>query len=405
MANFRVMPGKWAPIKMWTNGVPVEDEALRQLERTADLEFIFPHIAVMPDVHVGKGATVGSVIPTLRAIIPAAVGVDLGCGMQAVRTNLKAHELPDSLLALRTTIESIIPHGRTDNGGANDRGAWGDPPSDVLDQWADLKLEYMLLLADTPQIETRRHPAHQLGTLGTGNHFIEVCLDKEDRVWVMLHSGSRGPGNRIGTHFISKAKELCNDWFITLPESDLAYLAESAPEFELYCDAVLWAQKYALANRNVMMRRALTALAAHTRPVIAEEEVVDCHHNYIAKEHHFGENVWVTRKGAVRARKGDLGIIPGSMGARSFIVRGLGNPQSLCSCSHGAGRKMSRTAAKKLFSVEDHAKATQGIECRKDVEMLDESPGAYKSIDDVMAAQSDLVEIVHELHQVLCVKG
>ncbi len=390
---------------MWTNGVPVEEEATAQLERVSDMPFVHPHVAVMPDVHVGKGATIGSVIPTKGAIIPAAVGVDLGCGTQAVMTSLVASDLPDSLAELRTTIEAAIPHGRTDNGGENDKGSWGLVPTDVEQAWDSLKLEHYMIVEDTPEVQTRRHPIHQLGTLGTGNHFVEVCLDLQDRVWVMLHSGSRGVGNRIGTHFISRAKELCKDWFIQLEDSDLSYLPETAPEFHDYCEAVLWAQKFAAANRNVMMRRALAALAAHTNQFVLREQVVDCHHNYIAKENHFGQNLWVTRKGAVRARVGDMGIIPGSMGAKSFIVRGLGNPESLCSCSHGAGRKMSRTAAKKLFSVEDHIKATEGIECRKDADMIEESPPVYKDIQAVMDAQSDLVEIVHELHQVLCVKG
>lgn len=398
-----------APLKKWTRGVQVEDQAHDQLLNVARLPFIHKHVAVMPDVHWGMGATVGSVIPTKGAIVPAAVGVDIGCGMVAHRTSLTASDMPDNLLGVRTAIEAAIPHGRTDNGGKNDRGAWGDPPEDVADT---LKASGLLpRLADLVSAHdaigraAERAPNH-LGTLGTGNHFIEVCLDEDQRVWVMLHSGSRGIGNKIGTHFIELAKADMRRWFINLPDADLAYLVEGADNFAAYVSAVSWAQEFALLNRETMMRRALRALAeALGRPFEPGEVAVNCHHNYVAKEHHFGANVWVTRKGAVRARKDDLGIIPGSMGARSYIVRGRGNPESFHSCSHGAGRAMSRGAAKRAFTLEDHAAATAGIECRKDVDVIDETPGAYKPIDAVIAAQADLIEVVHTLRQVVCVKG
>lgn len=394
-----------APVKIWTTDV--EDGALEQLLQTSELPFIYKHIAVMPDVHWGMGSTVGSVVPTKKAIIPAAVGVDIGCGMMALKLNIMGKDLPDSLLAVRSAIEAAIPHGRTDDGGVNDRGAWHDPPYAVLTQ-------HNLLVAGLGQI-VDKHPklaraekraVHQLGTLGTGNHFIEVCLDKEDYVWIMLHSGSRGIGNKIGSYFIAQAKEQMERWHIKTPNPDLAYLPEGSPLFEDYWRAVNWGQEFARINRELMMIATLQAMRESLARNIAGSEVaVSCHHNYVTKEHHFGEDVYVTRKGAVRAREGDLGIIPGSMGTRSFIVRGKGNPDSFHSCSHGAGRKMSRTSAKKQFTVEDLAKATTGIECRKDEGVLDEIPQAYKDIDQVMAYQSDLVDVVAELHQVICVKG
>lgn len=390
------------PIKAWTDGVPVEDAALKQLHNASRLPFVHKHIAVMPDVHWGMGATVGSVIATKGAIIPAAVGVDIGCGMVAVKTHLGAVDLPDSLRAIRSAIESAVPHGRTDNGGTNDRGAWGE--SQDLGHMAD---GLQKIVAKHPKIErpAQRAPRH-LGTLGTGNHFIEVCLDESQAVWVMLHSGSRGIGNAIGSYFIEKAKEDMRRWFINLPDVDLAYLPQGSEMFNDYVEAVHWAQEFALENRRRMMAATLRAIGASLGRVIGgSETAVNCHHNYVAWENHFGDNVLVTRKGAVRAREGDLGIIPGSMGAKSFIVRGKGNKDSFCSCSHGAGRAMSRTEARRRFTLEDHAKATEGVECRKDADVIDETPAAYKSIDAVMAAQADLVEIVHTLKQVLCVKG
>lgn len=409
MSRFEAVSDGRALVKAWTRGVPFEDEARRQVLDAAALPFVHRHVAVMPDVHAGIGATVGSVIPTKGALVPAAVGVDIGCGMVAVETNLTANDLPSDLRPLREAIERRVPHGRTDNGGSNDRGGWGDPPPRVVRAWEALSAgAYERLAATHPRAIQRRAPIYQLGTLGTGNHFVEVCLDDspEKRVWFMLHSGSRGPGNRIGSYFIERAKEECARWFVDLPNPDLAYLPEGTPLFEDYRDAILWAQDYARTNRDLMMEGVFEAARVTLgRDVVAGELAVNCHHNYVARENHFGANVWVTRKGAVRARRGDLGIIPGSMGARSYIVRGLGNPESFDSCSHGAGRAMSRAEARRRFSVADHVAATAGVECRKDEDVVDETPAAYKDIDLVMAAQSDLVEIVRTLKQVVCVKG
>ena len=396
-------------IKAWTKGVPVEDDAMKQLENTASLPFVFKHVAAMPDVHFGMGATVGSVVATKGAIVPAAVGVDIGCGMCAVKTDLKASDLPDNLHELRTAIEASTPHGRTNDGQAGDRGAWGEVPGSVLAVWDGKCVQrYEDILHRHPAIRPRVHPAHQLGTLGTGNHFIELNIDEDQNVWVMLHSGSRGIGNKIGQYFIERAKEEMRKYHIDayLPDRDLAYLVENTVLFDDYMSAVSWAQDFAAFNRALMMGQVLVALeVALGRGITFTDKAIMCHHNYVDREHHFGENVLVTRKGAVRAREGDLGIIPGSMGAKSFIVRGKGTKESFCSCSHGAGRKMSRTQAKKLFSLDDHIKATEGVECRKDLDVIDETPAAYKSIDAVMAAQADLVEILHTLKGVLCVKG
>jgi len=360
----------------------------------------------MPDVHAGIGATVGSVIATRGAIIPAAVGVDIGCGMIAARTTLSAADLPDSLRELRSAIEAAVPHGRTANGGPGDRGAWGDLPAEVADAWAELDPAYRVLVDKFPKLG-RGSAASHLGTLGTGNHFIEVCLDEADRVWFMLHSGSRGVGNRIGSFFIELAKKDMRTWLVSLPDENLAYLPEGTEHYGDYWKAVSWAQKFAAKNRELMMTSVVRAAkrGGQLPPFELTDTAVNCHHNYVAREHHYGADVLVTRKGAVRAAEGDLGIIPGSMGAKSFIVRGKGNPESFCSCSHGAGRRMSRTAAKKTFSLRDHEEATQGIECRKDADVIDETPAAYKSIEDVMRAQRDLVDVVHTLRQVVCVKG
>jgi tRNA-splicing ligase RtcB len=395
-----------APIRAWINGVPFEPDARAQLERIARLPFIHHHVAVMPDVHLGKGATVGSVIATKSAIIPAAVGVDIGCGMMAVRTSLRAEALPDDLHGLRSAIERAVPHGRTDNGGRNDRGAWRDPPPAAADAWNQIRPGYERIIARHPKLDRGSHVTH-LGTLGTGNHFIEVCLDQQDQVWIVLHSGSRGVGNRIGTYFIEVAKADMRRWFVNLPDEDLAYLPEGTEHFDEYVEAVHWAQEYARLNRELMMAALIDGMRASGKlpGFEARLEAVNCHHNYVERENHFGENVLVTRKGAVRARRGDLGIIPGSMGARSYIVRGLGNDASFHSCSHGAGRAMSRNEARRRFTVADHVAATAGIECRKDADVIDETPMAYKSIDQVMEAQCDLVEIVHTLRQVVCVKG
>jgi len=403
---FELTPTSGVPIKAWTRGVPVEEEAKRQLLNIATLPFIYRWIAVMPDVHLGKGATVGSVIPTRKAIIPAAVGVDIGCGMMAVRTSLGASDLPDDLHALRTTIEAAVPHGRTDRGGPNDRGAWRNPPQRAIEMWSHLQPKYSAIVARHPRLG-KGNDLNHLGTLGTGNHFIEVCLDESESVWVVLHSGSRGVGNRIGQYFIELAKQDMRRWMINLPDEDLAYLPEGTEHFNDYVKGVHWAQSYAMRNRELMMESIIAALRQSSLlpPFNAEVEVVNCHHNYVAVEEHYGERVFVTRKGAVRAGKDDLGIIPGSMGAKSFIVRGKGNPESFESCSHGAGRAMSRNEAKRRFTVEDHVRATAGIECRKDEDVIDETPAAYKSIDDVMRAQSDLVDVIHTLRQIVVVKG
>jgi tRNA-splicing ligase RtcB len=345
------------------------------------------------------------VFATSGAIVPAAVGVDIGCGMIAVETSLTASQLPDDLREVRSAIERAVPHGRTDNGGRNDRGAWRTPPARVTEAWTRLEPGYRAVVEKHPTL-ARGADVAQLGTLGTGNHFIEVCLDERDRVWFMLHSGSRGVGNRIGTHFIELAKKDMRRWFINLPDMDLAYLAEGSEHFGSYVRALKWALEYARTNRELMMAAVVDSIrSCGLPPFEVQGEAVNCHHNYVAREEHFGAEVWLTRKGAVRAGAGDYGIIPGSMGARSYIVRGKGNAQSFHSCSHGAGRSMSRTAARKRFTVKDHAKATAGIECRKDPDVIDETPAAYKPIEDVMRAQEDLVEIVHTLRQVVCVKG
>jgi tRNA-splicing ligase RtcB len=391
-------------IKCWTRGVSFDENSRKQMLNVAQMPFIYKWVAAMPDVHAGIGATVGSVIPTSGAIIPAAVGVDIGCGMMALRTTLNARDLPDNLLPVREAIEKAVPHGRTDNGGKNDVGGWQNIPSNVTDAWAGLEKRYQAILAKHPKARGANGVNH-LATLGTGNHFIEVCLDENDSVWFMLHSGSRGVGNRIGTYFIELAKEDMRKWFINLPDMDLSYFAEGTEHFREYVEAVHWAQDFARCNRELMMENIVNAIRNVSPPFEIGEEAVNCHHNYVARENHFGKNILVTRKGAVRARKGDLGIIPGSMGARSYIVRGLGNSESFESCSHGAGRTMSRTEAKKRFTIADHCAATEGIECRKDADVIDETPAAYKPIDAVMEAQKDLVEIVHTLKQVICVKG
>ena len=406
MSGYTFIETGGAPIKAWTNGVPVEDTARQQLVNVAQLPFIYKHVAAMPDVHLGIGATVGSVIATKGAVIPAAVGVDIGCGMMAVRTSLGANDLPDSLAGIRAAIEKAVPHGRTDNGGPRDRGAWSEPPASVVEAWAGAGMEAGLaaLVDRHPKLRHGRALDH-LGTLGTGNHFIEICLDEADRVWVMLHSGSRGIGNRIGTYFIELAKQDMRRWFVNVPDTDLAYLPQGSEHYNDYMKAVSWAQRFARLNRQVMMNSVMAALERFFPRIALDALAVNCHHNYVATERHFGKEVLVTRKGAVRAGAGELGIIPGSMGARSFIVRGKGNPHSFCSCSHGAGRQMSRNEARKRFTLDDHAAATAGVECRKDRDVLDETPGAYKDIDAVMAAQADLVEVVHTLRQVVCVKG
>jgi tRNA-splicing ligase RtcB len=399
-------PEGGVPVKAWVRGVQLEDAARRQVENVARMPFVGPWVAVMPDVHWGMGATVGSVIPTERAIIPAAVGVDIGCGMMAARTSLVANDLPDDLRGVRTAIEARVPHGRTNDGRPGDRGAWGDPPQTHREAWGRLAPRFEEIVAQHPRLG-RGEDLNHLGTLGTGNHFVEVCLDESDRVWFLLHSGSRGVGNRIGRYFIELAKKDMRRWFVNLPDQDLAYLPEGTEHFGSYVRAVSWAQDYARSNRELMMRSVAAAVrdVPGIPPFEAQVEAVNCHHNYVAKERHAGRDVWLTRKGAVRAGLGELGIIPGSMGARSYIVRGKGNPESFESCSHGAGRAMSRAEARRSFTVADHEAATAGVECRKDADVIDETPAAYKPIDAVMEAQRDLVEVVHTLRQVVCVKG
>ncbi|PYU16660.1 MAG: RNA-splicing ligase RtcB [Acidobacteria bacterium] len=397
---------KGVPIKAWTKGVPLEDQARAQLLNVAQLPFIFKWVAAMPDVHWGIGATVGSVIPTKGAIIPAAVGVDIGCGMMAVQTDLNARDLPDNLKPIRSAIEKAVPHGRTNHGGKGDVGGWQQIPARNAEVWQSLKPRYDAILEKHPKLDRGNHANH-LGTLGTGNHFIEVCLDEADNVWFMLHSGSRGVGNRMGSYFIELARKDMQKFFINLPDKDLAYFSEGTEHFDDYVEAVEWAQDFARFNRELMMEQIVNAVrtSGEVRPFVAELKAINCHHNYVARESHYNQNILVTRKGAVRAREGDMGIIPGSMGARSYIVRGKGNPESFMSCSHGAGRAMSRAEAKRRFTIEDHRRMTEGVECRKDADVIDETPAAYKQIEAVMAAQSDLVDVVHTLHQVVCVKG
>lgn len=396
-------------IRAWTQGVEFEQEAFNQVYNVAGLPFIHKHVAVMPDVHWGIGATVGSVIPTKGAIIPAAVGVDIGCGMIAQRLDLRADDLPDDLRPMQMAIEKAVPVGRTHNGSTADRGAWGCVPREHNAALAMLSVGRATMLADHPKIAHKRWE-NQFGTLGTGNHFIEICLDQDGFVWVMLHSGSRGQGNAIGRYFISLAREDMRKWFVNLPDENLAYIPEGTEHFKAYWFAVKWAQRYASISRELMLDNVLGVLRVMSRcgklPTFAcLEEFINCHHNYVDRENHYGSNVFVTRKGAVRAREGDRGIIPGSMGARSYIVRGKGNRESFTSCSHGAGRRMSRKKARDTFTTADHEHATLGIACRKDSSVLDETPGAYKDIDAVMAAQQELVEVEHTLKQVVCVKG
>lgn len=367
------------PIKIWSDIETVEPEALQQLRNIAKLPYIFRHVAVMPDVHLGKGATVGSVIASSGAISPAAVGVDIGCGMLAAPMGCPIDDL-GPLALVRSKIENTVPVAF--NGHAKAEG-----------------LDFLPTPSERVKSVAGR-AAHQMGTLGGGNHFIEICDGGNGDAWLMLHSGSRNVGKETAEIHIRKAKSLMAIWQIDLSDPDLAYLAQGAPEFDEYMADLDWCQMYAYANRKTMFE-----IIFRTLNLPEPSEVVNCHHNYVATENHFGQNVMVTRKGAVRARLGDLGIIPGSMGQRSYIVRGLGNPESFCSCSHGAGRRHSRTAAKKLFTVADLEAQTSGVECRKDVGVLDEIPSAYKPIDEVMANQSDLVEIVRELRAVLCVKG
>jgi len=408
---YNTIKGTLVDVKMWTKHVPVESGAIDQLRSITKLPFVFKHVAAMPDVHVGVGSTVGTVLATKSAVIPAAVGVDIGCGMIACRISLKAEDLPTNLHRLRNEIEAMVPVGFDDHNTARLNGKGHQHTSTLLNnQFNQLKTGLDAITRKHPAIDKMVHGSEekshrQLGSLGGGNHFIELCLDENNDVWIMLHSGSRGIGNAIGRYFIELAQQDMEHQKIQLPNKDLAYLQEGSKHYGDYVEAVGWAQEYARRNRDVMLALVITAMTRFLPKFTVTKEAINCHHNYVSEETHYGEDVIITRKGAVSAQMGELGIIPGSMGAKSFIVRGLGNVESFCSCSHGAGRVMSRSAAKKKITVDDHIKATEGVECRKDADMIDESPAAYKSIDDVMLSQADLVEIVHTLKQVLCVKG
>jgi len=394
----KVITDHRVPVKIWTDDV--DERSIEQLTNIASLPFIHHHVAAMPDVHLGIGATIGSVIATHKAIIPAAVGVDLGCGMVAARLSLTANEIDEK--ALQKVFDQIsrdVPVGRAQHRDEQVLVDAAKPFEPGLKSLTDRHPELLKAFGKFSKW------TNQMGTLGGGNHFIEVCLDETNQVWVMLHSGSRGIGNAIASYFIALARKDMERWMIQLPDRDLAYFPEGSEHFADYVEAVHWAQDYAMQNRTSMLELVLSALQRHLPPFTVTTEAVNCHHNYVAQEHHYGENVWVTRKGAIRAREGDLGIVPGSMGARSFIVRGLGNPESFCSSAHGAGRKMSRTAAEKQFTVADMVAQTKGVICRKDKDVIDEIPGAYKDIDQVMANQADLTEILHTLKQVVCVKG
>lgn len=387
------------PIKVWTNDIEVE--ALTQLKNLARLPFIAGSgIACMPDVHAGIGSTVGSVIATDRAIIPASVGVDIGCGMNAVRLSIKASQLPESLKVIRDEIEKVVPLG------AGGRHQKEFKLENLYSRLPNASFNVCKDLNENISQDYWKKAGSQLGTLGSGNHFIEICIDENQDVWVMLHSGSRGIGNMIGSYYIEKAKKDMEKFFISLPDADLAYFPQDTENFDKYMEAVNWAQSYALENRKVMMEDVIDVLRKQIPIEFAiTQEAINCHHNYVEKEHHFGRNLWITRKGAIRAREGDLGIIPGSMGQRSYIVRGKGNLDSYCSCSHGAGRSMSRKEAKRRFTVADLIAQTEGVECRKDADVIDEIPSSYKNIDEVMANQTDLVEVLHVLKQVVCIKG
>ncbi len=394
-------------IKGWHDGVKVEEKALDQLRNLSKLPFIYKWVASMADIHWGNGSAVGTILPTLGAIVPSAVGVDLGCGMIAVNTGLRREDFGGNLGYLRERIEKAVPCGRSDNGGPRDIGAWGEVPDHIMRVWADeFSMEYLEIIAKHPGAHAK-NTVTQLGTLGTGNHFIELSATEAGEVWIVLHSGSRGLGNKIGSYFTGLAKELCAKWFIDLPDPELAYLPAKSEEFQDYLKAVHFAQRFALVNRKIMLKATMDAVSNFLgKPILLEEsDIINCHHNYVAWEHHYGKNVLVTRKGAVRAQDGDRGIIPGSMGARTYIVKGLGNPESFCSCSHGAGRAMGRNEAKRTFTVEQHAAATTGVECDKTADTLDETPNCYKPIEDVMRAQADLVTPLVALKQFLCVKG
>lgn len=379
------------PIKVWIKDMwnNLEPQALEQAKKVSRLPFIHKHVALMPDAHLGKGACVGSVIASNGAIVPSLVGVDIGCGMLAAKTNLTASDLPTNLQSLRFAIETVVPVGHNCHEYAK------NPKLDP---------KQLTVYADLPT-KTYARIGTQVGTLGGGNHFIEICLDENDDVWVMLHSGSRNIGKEVAEKHIGKAKGLMKQMFINLEDKDLSYFARDTAEYNNYLADVLWCQNYAARNREFMFESVIKAIQIHMPQTEVVGEITSCHHNYISLENHYGTNVIITRKGAIRAREGDLGIIPGSMGAKSFIVKGKGNKESFCSCSHGAGRKMSRSEAKRTFTVSDLEAQTAGVECRKDASVVDEIPGAYKDIDIVMDNQKDLVEVVHTLKQIMCIKG
>ena len=412
MNNFEVIQpsgddgSKGIPIFMWNKGVKFEEAAINQLINLSRMPFVYHHIAAMPDTHFGLGATVGSVFATKGAVFPASVGVDIGCGMLAVKTNLKVEQVPTEIRPrLRAEIERAVPMGRTNNGRSGDRGAWGEVPEKIQNVWGkELAERFELVCEHAPEVRKSNSLQH-LGTLGTGNHFIEIQHDAEDNIWIMLHSGSRGVGNKIGTLYINKAKDEMKRWKIHIPDPDLAYLPQGHELYDKYIKALHWAQDFALWNRHLMFESVVNAMDSVIQGLIIEPNVINTHHNYASIENHFGENVLVTRKGAIRAREGDIGIIPGSMGARSYIVEGLGNPLSFHSCSHGAGRAMSRNEAKRRFTVEDHMRATDGVECDKSKDTVDETPAAYKDVDKVIEAEKDLVRPIVTLRQIICCKG
>lgn len=408
MSNYDVIDaGNGKIIKAWKRGVKFDENTIEQLKKVAQLPFVYKYVASMADAHFGNGSAVGTVLPTVGAIVPSCCGVDIGCGMIAVNTGLSREDFGDNLGYLRERIEKAVPNGRSDNGGPRDIGAWGEPPEHITRIWNnEFSAEYAGIVSKNPGAAAR-NTFNQLGTLGTGNHFIELSATEAGEVWIVLHSGSRGLGNKIGSYFTGLAKELCKKWFIELPDPELAYLPAGTQEFKDYLDAVHFAQRFALRNREIMMDAVISeVMSVVGKPIYCpKEERINCHHNYVAWENHYGKNILVTRKGAVRAQDGDRGIIPGSMGARTYIVMGLGNPDSFCSCSHGAGRAMGRNEAVRTFTVEQHAAATAGVECDKTSGTLDETPAAYKPIADVMRAQADLVTPIVALKQFVCIKG
>ena len=389
-----VLPGSRVDVRMWADPATVEDLAMAQLRNVANLPWVHG-LAVMPDVHYGKGATVGSVIAMRDAVSPAAVGVDIGCGMTAVRTSLTAADLPDDLAALRRRIEDTIPVGFN----KHNRPV---PTSRVpgVGGWEAFWSGFGDLIGSVQQL--RERALHQMGSLGGGNHFIEVCTDADDRVWLMLHSGSRNIGKELAERHIANARNLPHN--ADLPDKDLAVFLTGTPQMDAYRRDLYWAQDYAKRNRATMLAL-LQGVVREIAPHVTFDEPTSCHHNYVAEESYDGVDVLVTRKGAIRAGAGELGLIPGSMGVGSYVVRGLGNSFAFNSASHGAGRKMSRNKARKTFTASDLAEQTAGIECRKDVGVVDEIPGAYKDLDDVMSRQTDLVEVVAKLTPLICVKG